>query len=460
LSGEHTSGASTETLKHWEGLLVDGLFPLQHYVGGDETGAVFITEYEGQRAAIKVVESDGRSAEQLLSHWRLASKVSHPHLIRLWKVGRCQLDATSVAYLVMECAEENLGQVLSERALTAVEAKEMMAPTLDAIACVHAEGFVHGRLTPANIMAVNDSLKLSSDNLRRAGDLDDLPAPQGAFRAPEVAAGGKLAPAGDIWALGVTLVEALTQRRPAWTGPENELVLPNGVTEPFLTIVRRCLKSNPQERATAAEIAGILEGQPAAQKSSRTGWYAGAAIALVIVAVVAVWLGRSSPEDTAPPRPAPATEPANPPTQAQVPSQSASKPSPPPSREPARVEPAAPASDVPPPAAPEPVTEVPASSPDVVNQVMPEVLDKARRSIQGKVNVVVRVHADAYGAVREASLEPPPVSRYFSGVALKAVRRWKFRPVKEGETFVPQNWIVRFEFTRADTKASLEHAAP
>jgi TonB family protein len=457
LSGEHRSGASTETVKHWEGLLVDGLFPLQHYIGGDETGAVFITEYEGQRAAIKVVESDGRGADQLLSHWRLASKVSHPHLIRLWKVGRCQLDATSVAYLVMECAEENLGQVLSERALTPAEAKEMLAPTLDAIASVHAEGFVHGRLTPANIMAVNDCVKLSSDDLRRAGDLDDLPAPPGAFTAPEVAAGGKLAPAGDIWALGVTLVEALTQRRPAWTGPENELVLPDGVVEPFLTIVRRCLKSNAQQRATAAEIAGLLEGQPAAQNVSRTGWYAGAAITLVIVAVLALWLGRSSPEDTAPPRPtpSPAAEPANPPAHAQVPSQPASKPS----RPPARVEPAVPASDVPPPAAPEPVTEVPASSPDVVSQVMPEVLDKARRSIQGKVNVVVRVHADAYGAVRDATLEPPPVSRYFSGVALKAVRRWKFRPVKEGEVFVPQDWTVRFEFTRADTKASVEHAA-
>ena len=111
---------------------------------------------------------------------------------------------------------------------------------------------------------------------------------------------------------------------------------------------------------------------------------------------------------------------------------------------------------------PEPAAESssPTTSPDLVTQVTPEVLDKARRSIQGKVNVVLKVHADAYGAVREATLEPPPVSRYFSGAAMKAVRRWKFRTVKEGEVYVPQNWTVRFEFTRGGTKVSVERAAP
>jgi len=144
---------------------VDGIFPLHQHLGGDETGAVFLTEYEGQRAAIKLVTAVGRNVEQLLSQWRLASKVRHPHLIRLFQLGRSQLGVTTVAYVVMEYAEENLGQVLTERPLTPLEAKEMLGPALEAVACVHREGFIHGRLTPANIIAVNDCLKLSSDNL-------------------------------------------------------------------------------------------------------------------------------------------------------------------------------------------------------------------------------------------------------------------------------------------------------
>ncbi len=467
MSGQHS-------LKQWESQIVDDLFPLHEFLGGDETGAVFATEFEGQRAAIKVVEAEGRVAEQLLWNWRLASKVSHPHLLRLWKVGRSHLDSRPVAYVVMERADENLSQVLSERPLTPVEAKEMLAPALDAIACIHREGFVHGRLTPANIMAVNDCVKLSSDHLRRAGDVDDATPLQGAFRAPEVAAGGKLSPAADIWALGVTLVEVLTQRRPAWTGAENELVIPQGVAEPFLTIVRNCLRSHAQERWTADAITAHLQTPAASPKKSSPWLYAIPAV--VVLAILAVWIARSSTE---PIRPSVTSMPMAPATSAstvQAPSQPASapppvepapEPAPTPAVKPSPVPPepsaAEPAVPVPPAAstpAPEPVAESPSTSPDVVNQTMPEVLDKARRSIQGKVNVVLKVHADAYGAVRDVTLEPPPVSRYFSGVAMKAVRRWKFRTVKDGEVYVPQDWMVRLEFTRSGTKVSVEHAAP
>lgn len=192
MNPERSFGAQRENLRSWEGQVADGLFPLREYIGGDARGAYFVTEFEGQRVAIKVVPASGAVSDQLRSHWRLASMVSHPHLIRLFKVGRCQVDGTAVAYVVMEYADENLGQVLSERALTAAEVREMLEPAADVIACIHREGFVHGRLRPANILAAGDCLKLSSDNLRSAGNSDDLPPLRGAYRAPENAAGEKL----------------------------------------------------------------------------------------------------------------------------------------------------------------------------------------------------------------------------------------------------------------------------
>jgi len=522
LNLDHKSGAQSQLSKQWEGQIVDGLFHLRQYLGGGETGAVYLTEFEGQRAAIKVVTAVGRSAEQRLWHWRLASKVNHPHLIRLFKVGRSQLGDTEVAYVVMEYAEENLGQVLAERPLAPLEAKEMLGPTLDALACVHRDGFVHGRLKPANIMAVDDCLKLSSDSLRRLGDSDDVPAPQGAYRSPEVAAGGKLSSAADIWALGATLVEVLTQHQPAWTGTENGLALPDGITEPFLNIVRHCLRPYPQERWTAAEIAALLEAPAPTPKKSRSWLYA---VPAAVVVVLAVWMAIRSSDTTGamPASPSassnaessPASQPASslppsgaaaPPASAvqspQAPSQPVSTPSvsqpaggaptseplasrkstsPPPSSQAPSAAPSSPASGISPPPAltaptAEPTSPVAAAeplstttkatdsagnaSPEVLNQVMPDVQAKARRSIQGKVTVGVRVHADAYGAVRQATLGTPPASRYFSDLALKAVRRWKFRPVREGEVFVPQEWIVRFEFTREDTKVAVERAAP
>ena len=359
--------------------------------------------------------------------------------------------------------------------LRLLKRRRCLGRALDAIVCFHRDGFVHGRLTPANIMAVSDRLKLSSDNLRRIGDWD-LPRLRGANQPPEVAAGGKLSPAGDIWTLGVTLVEVLTQRRPAWMGTEGELVLPDGVAEPLLDIVRHCLRPHAQERWTAAEMIVPLKAGARIPKESRARWYAVAAVAFAI-AILAVWFGRPS-TDTARPSAAPAPEAAssNPPARTSM----AQAPSPAPSRPSARraaSEPSAPlrsaspsSSQSAPPApdvssspatsaqAPEPAQ--PAASPRVVNQVMPDVLAKARRSIRGKVSVGVRVHVDAYGNVSEATLEPPPVSHYFSGVTMKAVRRWKFRPVREGEVYVAQEWIVRFEFTRSNTKVAVERVAP
>jgi len=228
----------------WEGKIVDDVYPLLEHLGGNDTGGVFRTEHEGQPAAIRVVTAVGPSAEQRVWHWRLAAKAKHPNLVEIYKAGRAQLDGIFIAYVVMEFAEENLGQVLPERPLTTEEARAMLGPAVDALAFLHGDGFVHGALKPGNIMAVQDCLKLSSDSLRRIEDSNDLPLPQGSYRAPELAPGEKLSQAADIWALGVTLVESLTQQPPVLS--ESEPLLPDGIEQPFLDVVRHCLRLFPK----------------------------------------------------------------------------------------------------------------------------------------------------------------------------------------------------------------------
>ncbi len=88
--------------------------------------------------------------------------MSHPHLIRLYEMGRCEVDGAAVSYLVMEWAEENLAQVLPERALTPDEARAMLETALDVLAYLHGKGFVLGNIRPSNIMETGDQLKLSS----------------------------------------------------------------------------------------------------------------------------------------------------------------------------------------------------------------------------------------------------------------------------------------------------------
>src|SRR5579862_5330589 len=99
-----------EAWKQWVGQTVDGKFPLQRYLGGSEGSAVFLTERrEGdrvQRAAIKLIRSEPENDDRQLARWRLAAAVSHPNLIALFEMGRCQLGDAAMLYVVMECAEE------------------------------------------------------------------------------------------------------------------------------------------------------------------------------------------------------------------------------------------------------------------------------------------------------------------------------------------------------------------
>src|SRR5713226_2952265 len=122
--------------------------PLAPALRGADESAVFLTEYgqpQRQKAAIKLISAAATSPELQLSRWRRAAKLPHPHLIRLFQVGRCELDNTSLVFVVMEYAEEDLSQVLPERPLTPAEARAMFKPTLDALAFLHEKGFVHGR---------------------------------------------------------------------------------------------------------------------------------------------------------------------------------------------------------------------------------------------------------------------------------------------------------------------------
>src|SRR5712692_4604936 len=251
----------TDAWKQWEGQVVNGEFPLRQYLGGSEHSAVFLTEHGErlQKAAIKLIPADPATAELQLSRGKLAAELSHPHLICLFQMGRCQLGGMELLYAVMEYAEEDLSHILPHRTLTPAEARDMVEPVLDALAYAHGQGFVHGHIKPANVMAIGDQLKISSDGLCRTGQSSGGLGEAGVYDPPE-AAGGEISPAGDVWSLGMTLVEALTQRLPIWERTvRGEPVLPETIPAPFLDIARHCLRRDPQLRWTVADITARLQ---------------------------------------------------------------------------------------------------------------------------------------------------------------------------------------------------------
>ncbi len=273
----------TEASKQWEGQIVEGIFPLRQYLGGSDHSAVFLTEYsEGgqQKAAIKLFPEDSATADSQISSWEIAAQLSHPNLLRLFRGGRCRIDGNDLLYLVMEYAEEDLAGILPQRALTPEETRDMLCPVLDALEYLHGKGFVHGDLKPANILATGDHLKLSSDAISRVGESQGGSRRVDAYDPPE-ATSGMLTPAADVWSLGMTLVEVLTQHLPEWQPETNrDPVVPANLPAPYLEIARQCLRMEPQRRVSVADIAARLNARVAVAAASVAGSVGGASSSL------------------------------------------------------------------------------------------------------------------------------------------------------------------------------------
>ena len=139
---------------------------------------------------------------------RLASAISHPNIVSVVDFGE---DPEVGAYMVMELVE---GETLVSAAPMSIRrACDVLAQIADALDHIHRRGIIHGDVKADNIILVEESegprrrhvARLLDFGLaRRAGHEVDPPVsgtPH--YLAPEVAIGGALTPATDVYALGV-----------------------------------------------------------------------------------------------------------------------------------------------------------------------------------------------------------------------------------------------------------------
>jgi TonB family protein len=498
--GGHMSVEASESMSEvwtrWQGHVINSAFPLGRYLGSSDHSGVFLTrsaEHSAADLAIKLVPTNRALAELLLPRWKRAGGLPHPHLLELVEWGGCQLEGLPYLYVVMEYADQTLAQLLQHRALTEDEARELLGPTLEALAFLHRQGFVQGQLKPANILVVGDQVKLASDTARRVGEGAISTHALSAYDPPE-GRQGSTSPSADIWALGVTLCEALARRPPMGSGDAREqLSPPPELAGAFRDIVARCLSNNPQTRPGVAELADWAARKPAAP-----------------AAVEPPALETSEPPKLQVPEPIEPQppEPAKQETPAPAPARServelASSPPAPRKDEPALAVPAATAGATParsrapllviagmlvalaliwvaartlggrpaesqhpvaaaaqtapqasPPVAPLPPSSSPAagrgdaSAATVVHQVIPDVPAHARQTIHGHIKVWVRVVVEQDGSVLAAAPDRSGSSRYFERLAVEAARKWTFAPAATPGRRIVQ---VQFDFSREGT---------
>jgi TonB family protein len=546
----------SEAWKTWEGQAVDG-FPLRQYLGGSDHSAVYLTQLNSsgeQKAAIKFIPADA-SAYAQLAKWRVAGELTHAHLLQLIRVGRCEFANANFLYVVMEYAEENLSEILPQRALEPDEARQVLESVLDALSYLHAQGLAHTRIKPGNILAAGDQLKLSSDTLSEIGSAAVAMRQAGIYAAPESAT-APISTAGDVWSLGVTLVEALTQRTPVLRGPDVELPAAETIPSPYLDIARRCAQVDPARRASLKEISSLLSPistssqreavqhadlhtpatqspetlaaalehpelpkaapvaapvpvvesskkslasqqvsllphtllpaspvrdtttKPVRRKSRVAIPLVAAVILLAAILLAPRVLNRFSqlqpqaatvepsiaPAPTSLTPPSSVTAPVLPPSQTKAEKRAAEKQA-------AREKNLAAAREAV--SSSEAVNPVSSRSVDVAEvrpasktakvaqtnpargavlyQVVPDISQRARDTIQGTVRVGVKVHVDDAGKVTGGELDNFS-SKFFGDQAVQVARRWTFTPPQVDGRNAASEWLLRFEFTQKATR--------
>ena len=439
--------------------VIDGRFPLLQELGGTQWSSAYLTQLDddrAQKAAIKIFPFESVDESATIARWEVAETLSHPHLMPLFYAGRCEFEGEDLLYVVTEYADETLSQILPERPLSPEEAREMLGPVLGALSYLHERGLTHGHLRPTNIMVVNDQLKLSPDFgwCSRTRNIYD----------PPEAGNGIVAPAADIWSLGVLLVEALTQQLPAWDrwqGGEPEI--PANLPEPFFTICGECLRTDPERRCTLAGIKARLNPpqavepavQPAEAVVERTAKPSSKFRAMILTGAVLVLLlmfatfkfGWDLTPSTAAPAPQPPV--AEPTAAPASPAATAPAPSTVPTAEPAPTPTAASVS---------PKGGIAKGS--VVHQALPDVPEKIIGAVQGHFKVRIRVEVDPEGNVSQASIDWPGPSRYFANQSLHAAQNWKFTPAKVDGRAVASTWLLQFQFGQSQTAVTPTEESP
>jgi eukaryotic-like serine/threonine-protein kinase len=506
--------------REWVGSFVAGRFPLLQWLGGSEAAGVFLTERHdpAAKATIKLIPADNEDADARVAAWEAAAALSHSNLMEVYAHGSCEIDGAQYLYVVTEFADEVLAEIVRERPLTTDETRDMLGPVFDALSYLHSKGLVHSGIRPSNIMAAGDRLKLSTDGLSFAEATARFSATRTIYDAPETV-NGTIGPAADLWSLGATLVEVLTQRPPEWNGSEtSDPMVPQSVPQPFSAIARRCLRADPARRSTVEafqarldltnleparpnpanlEPAGLdpakasTDQEVKADKKTPAGRRIALLLAVtaVVLAGVGIWNALSHrkqpPAETQQaqvlpaatpaqaPAPAPAASPdatsveAPAPTEASAPPTAPNAPSAPTQAQPPVTAPAPVPAAAPPPQAeaqpqtasnPAPVATM--INPAIMSQILPDIVPSALKTINGTLRVSVELTLGPDGFVTGATLQSPGPSKYFAGKSLEAARHWKFKPAQVNSPTAPSNWILEFQYTRSGIHVVTEQTAP
>ncbi len=254
---------------------VIGRFEMLRKIGGGGFGVVYeARDSELHRSVAFKLVRPGRldvAADQLGREAEVIAKLSHPNLVTLFDVGRCDHGP----YLVLELLRgETLHARLAKGPMAVPEAVRVALGIAKGLAHAHAHGVVHRDLKPSNVFLCEDGQpKLLDFGLSHAFGRRRMEGGTPSYMAPEQWRGAPEDERTDVYALGVMLFQMLARELPFRCDDEGAAVLSDrrapAVEVPGVPalgeLVGRMLEKDPTDRPRdAAEIVTRLSGLDAA----------------------------------------------------------------------------------------------------------------------------------------------------------------------------------------------------
>jgi len=230
------------------------------------------------------LDEEGRG--QMLAEAQAAALLSHPNITSVHDYGESILETGAVVpFVVMELLEgSTLSEEMAFAPLPARTAIRVCAEVASALAAAHERGLVHRDIKPSNVVLTAGGAKVldfgiaafaGSPEIDPGGRLLGTPN----YLAPERLTDSDVAPASDVYALGVLMYWLLAGRLPWATGSPSETIRAHqhedprplgrlaGVPAKVIEVCHQCLDRNAATRPAAATVArallAALDGEPA-----------------------------------------------------------------------------------------------------------------------------------------------------------------------------------------------------
>src|SRR5207247_2335859 len=325
-----------------------GKFELHELIGEGAMGVVW-KAYDSvirRYVALKLLSRAGHSADALdrfMREARAAAALQQPNIVTVYDLG----ESDEQLFIAMELVDgRDLSSLIAVSEPLALERKlDIVIEVLQGLSYAHERGVIHRDVKPSNVRIASDGsvkimdfgiARLQSADVTGSGAIVGTPT----YMAPEQITNGAITPATDVFAVGCLLYELLGYRKPfegetvhgvlyqvLTTDPKPLRTMAPSIPAALERVVGKALNKVPEERYETARqmqsalfsIRPALSGAPAPTERlslrwtpipsavlrlvthAPIKWRAAALTALMVTALVLLYVSRSPSPVAAPP---------------------------------------------------------------------------------------------------------------------------------------------------------------